>query len=133
MVKITILGSCRFSPYVVLAAPDPLNPKYTVENHHEFNTDAEYVNACKKFYPAIDESDIIIVWAPDGVGDHTTQDIEYADKQGKRVILIGPDGVHTHGHTHTVYMSPQVSGTSGDGGRRALRQKPEEKREGEKR
>jgi len=39
---------------------------------------------------------------------------------------------HTHGHTHTVYVSPQVSGTSGDGGRRALRQKPEEKREGER-
>ena len=39
---------------------------------------------------------------------------------------------HTHGHTHTVYVSPRVSGTLGDGGRRALRQKPEEKREGER-
>ena len=39
---------------------------------------------------------------------------------------------HTHGHTHTVYVSPRVSGTSGDDRRRALRQKPEEKREGER-
>ena len=39
---------------------------------------------------------------------------------------------HTHRHTHTVYVSPQASGAYGDGGRRALRQKPEEKREGER-
>ena len=41
--------------------------------------------------------------------------------------------VHTHGHTHTVCVSPQASGAYGDGRCRALRQKPEEKREGEKR
>ena len=116
MPNITILGSCRHSPYTILAKPDPLNPAYTVESHHEFNTDEEYVNACKIFYPAIDQSDIVIVWAPDGVGDHTAKDIEHADRQGKRVIVIGPDGVHTHPHTYMGCVSAPPSTNKGNSG-----------------
>jgi len=89
MVNITILGSCRFSPYNILAKPDPLNPNYTVENHHTYNTEEEYVNAAKIFYPAIENSALVIVYAPDGIGKHTRKDMEHAVKNGKRIIVVG--------------------------------------------
>jgi len=77
-----------------MAKPDPLNPRYTKERHHEFNTDEEYENATKLFYPAIEDSDIIIVWAPDGIGTHTHRDIGHALSLKKRVVVIHSDGVY---------------------------------------
>lgn len=89
MVNITILGSCRHSPYNILAKPDPLNSSYTKETHELHNTEEGYQNACKLFYPAINGSDIVIAWVPDGIGHHTWRDIKFARSMGKRVILIG--------------------------------------------
>lgn len=80
MVRIVILGSCRFSPYIVLAAPNPLSDAH--------NTEEGYYCSTKLFYPAIDEADIVIVYAPDGIGDHTKRDMEYAESQGKRIVII---------------------------------------------
>ncbi len=99
MVKIVLLGSCRFSPYEILAKPDPLNPAYTVEEHHVFNNEEEYLNACKIFYPAMDDSELIIVYAPDGIGEHTMRDLNYGlhDSSGsdkRRFIVITGDGVY---------------------------------------
>ena len=96
MVKITILGSVRFSPYDILAKPDPLNPKYTVATHDAFQTEEEYENACDLFYPAIEASDIVIISAPpDGVGHHTKRDMQHAIDHDKTIIIIGgPGQVH---------------------------------------
>ena len=80
MVRIVILGSCRFSPYIVLAAPNPLS--------NAFNTEEGYLRAARLFYPAIDEADIVIVYAPDGIGEHTARDMAYAESQGKRIVII---------------------------------------------
>ncbi len=90
MVNITILGSCRFSPYNILAKPDPLNPAYTVSRHHDFNTDEEYENAKKIFFPAIEDSDVVLVFAPDGIGEHTQRDLDHTIKK-KIPYIIFPD------------------------------------------
>ncbi len=88
--KITILGSCRHSPYEILAKPDPLKSSWTRETHELHNTEDEYLNATKLFYPAIEASDVIIVWAPDGIGEHTQRDIDHAHEHNKRIIIITP-------------------------------------------
>ena len=81
--KFVILGSCRHEPYEILQMPNPFDRKLYVEDHEK-----AYEEACKRFYPAIDEADVVIVYAPNGVGEHTKQDIEYAKSRGKPVILI---------------------------------------------
>jgi hypothetical protein len=81
MVKIVILGSCRHAPYEILAAPDPL-PGCG-------NDEAGYREACKKFYPAIDKADLVLVYAPDGrIGEHTVRDMDYAISKQKNVSVI---------------------------------------------
>jgi hypothetical protein len=80
LTRIVILGSCRFAPYVVLAMPNPLSNAY--------NTDEGYIRASKIFYPAINEADIVIVYAPDGIGKHTELDIRYAKSLKKKVVII---------------------------------------------
>lgn len=81
MPKIVILGSCRFEPYEVLAVPEK-NPLWNTEEGYKLST--------QKFYPAIDKADLIIVYAPDGVGEHTQRDIEYAITKNKPVFIIPP-------------------------------------------
>lgn len=76
MVKIVILGSCRFEPYEVLVPKK--NPYW--------NTEKGYKIASEKFYPAIDEADIVIVYNPDGLGEHTRRDIQYAYYSGKHLV-----------------------------------------------
>jgi len=83
MPKIVILGSCRFEPYEILAVPKKLT-----DTPH--TTEAGYKMACKIFYPAIIESDIIIVYSPDGIGTHTRRDIDYALKHNKEVFCLIP-------------------------------------------
>lgn len=63
MPKIVIIGSCRFEPYEILAAPNKIPGAW--------DTEKGYQVACKRFYPAIDEADFVILYAPDGVGEHT--------------------------------------------------------------
>ena len=82
MPKIVILGSCRFEPYEILAVPNKIP--------NAWNTEEGYQTACKVFYPAIEESDLILVYAPDGIGEHTQRDIDYARKMGKTVFKLVP-------------------------------------------
>lgn len=79
MPKFVILGSCRFEPYEILAVP---------KKNEFYNTEKGYKMATERFYPAIDEADIVIVYAPDGVGEHTGKDLEYVKSKGKRVVMI---------------------------------------------
>jgi len=80
MPKIVILGSLRFDPYIVTF---PIK-----EDGELWNTEEGYQRASQKFYPAIDEADIVLVWAPDGIGDHTKRDMDYARLKRKRIRII---------------------------------------------
>ena len=80
MPKIVILGSCRFEPYEILAVPEKVPNKW--------NTEKGYKIAAKKFYPAIEKADCVIVYDPDGIGEHTQKDINYALSHGKEVIYL---------------------------------------------
>ena len=81
MPKIVILGSCRFEPYEILAVPNKI-PK-------AWNTEKGYKKAFKIFKPAIDNADLVIVYAPDGIGEHTQRDIDYARTQRKPIFVVG--------------------------------------------
>ena len=81
MPKIVILGSCRYEPYEVLAVPNKIP--------NAWNTEQGYKVASEKFYPAIEQADVVIVYAPDGVGQHTQRDIDYAKSRCKPIFLIG--------------------------------------------
>jgi hypothetical protein len=86
MPKIVIIGSCRFAPYRVLIAPNPWNKevKELLKNNHE---EAARL-AEKKFHPAIDKTDEVWIYSPDGIGIHTMRDLNYAIKQGKKVRVL---------------------------------------------
>ena len=79
MTKFVFLGSCRHEPYEILAVPNrlPLG-----------NTEEGYQVATEIFYPAIDEADVILVYAPDGIGEHTWRDMKYAHERGKKIVII---------------------------------------------
>jgi len=81
MVKIVILGSCRFEPYDILFTPKKIKGKW--------NTEEGYIIASKKCYKDIEEADEIWVYAPDGIGGHTQRDINYALSIGKKIHIIG--------------------------------------------
>jgi len=76
--KIVVLGSCRYEPYDVLIVPRKL---------HEDN-EVGYDMAKRTFYPNIELCDEVWVYAPDGVGEHTQRDLDYARKHGKKVRFI---------------------------------------------
>jgi len=83
MPKFVILGSCKYAPYITLLCPNPFNEELYIKEHEK-----AYVEACKHFYPAIKESDFVIVYAPTEIGKHTQQDINFARKHNKPVIII---------------------------------------------
>lgn len=82
MVKIVILGSCKHEPYEILAVPNKI-PK-------AWNTEKGYKIAAQKFYPAIKQTDIVIVYAPNGIGEHMKRDIAFAIEQGKPIFVVSP-------------------------------------------
>ncbi len=83
MPKFVVLGSLASGEkYEVLAMPRILDPELYVEDHEE-----AFKAAQKIFMPAIDESDFVLVYCPDGIGPHTKVDVEYAVKQGKPVFF----------------------------------------------
>jgi len=85
MVKIVILGSCRFSPYEILAVPE----KVVKDGKNLWNTEKGYKIAFEeKFKKAIEEADEVWIYAPDGLGKHTKRDKEYAESIGKKVQVI---------------------------------------------
>ena len=79
MPKITILGSCSFQPYEILAVP---------EKNEMWNTEEGYQLAFKKFKKAIDDCDFVFVYNPYGIGEHTGRDLEYAKSQGKHIVYF---------------------------------------------
>ena len=79
MVKIVILGSCKFEPYEILASPS---------KNEKWNTEDGYEMATKRFYPAIKQADEVWVYAPDGIGEHTKRDMEFAKTQGKVIRIL---------------------------------------------
>ncbi len=85
-IKIVVLGSCRYEPYEVLAMPNKLDPELYEEDHEK-----AYDEACKVFYPAIDEADLVLVYAPEGIGEHTGRDLDYAKDQGKDYVVFPHD------------------------------------------
>jgi hypothetical protein len=90
MTKIVILGSCRFAPYEILTTPNKIP--------NAWNTEEGYKKAAEKFYPAIAQADMVLVYAPDGIGEHTARDILEAHRQGKELFLIVPFKVGTTVH-----------------------------------
>ena len=83
MVKITVLGSCAWEPYEILAVPNKIPGAW--------NTDEGYKIAFETvFKEAIENCDFVFVYNPTGVGTHTQMDIDYAKKQGKQVIYFDP-------------------------------------------
>ena len=81
MTKFVFLGSCRFEPYDILIVPKKLtNTPHTTEEG--------YLLATKLFFPAILESDVIIIYAPDGIGEHTQRDINFALRNNKNVFEL---------------------------------------------
>ena len=78
--KIVVLGSTRFCPYTFLAVPNPV-PGYQ-------DREEDYQKAVLTFYPAIREADEVWVYAPDGVGQHTRRDLEYALEQRKKIQWV---------------------------------------------
>ena len=82
MPKIVILGSCKHEPYEILAVPNKIP--------NAWNTEKGYKIASKKFYPAIEEADIVLVYVPNGeMGEHTLRDFQYAQKHKKSIYFIG--------------------------------------------
>ena len=84
MPKIVILGSCSHQPYEVLMMPNKLDPELYAEDHEK-----AYAKACEKFYPAIEQADVVLVYVPAGeLGEHTQRDMEYAMKCGKPITMF---------------------------------------------
>jgi len=86
MPKIVIVGSCRFAPYQILITPSPWNShikKLMKIDHEKAAKLAE-----RRFHPAIRECDEVWVYAPDGIGQHTQRDVNYARKHAKKIFVL---------------------------------------------
>lgn len=79
--RIVILGSCSNCPYEI-TVPEKIPQLWNTENG--------YLEATKKFYPAIDKSDLVIVIMKSDktIGEHTKRDLEYANLKNKKVVFI---------------------------------------------
>jgi len=55
---------------------------------YEKDHEKAYSEATKVFYPAIDEADEVWVYAPNGIGEHTKRDIQYAQERGKLIRFL---------------------------------------------
>lgn len=75
--NIVIVGTLSEGDYKVTY------PIHLSENYHN---ETGYQEACKKFYPAIDEADIVVVWGIPGL--HTQRDIGYARSRGKKIVYL---------------------------------------------
>lgn len=80
MMKIVIIGSLRHGPYEIIKVPFPIP--------NADQSDEGYAIAAKDFYPAIDEADEVWVYAPEGMGIHTTLDYQCALLRGKTVRFL---------------------------------------------
>jgi len=78
--KIVILGSCKHEPYEILFVPKKIPGLW--------NTEEGYRKASERCYSAIDKCDEVWVYAPEGIGEHTRRDLEYARSRGKKVRFL---------------------------------------------
>ena len=86
MPKIVIVGSTRFEPYTLLIAPHKL-PNYSNDERSyqaAFQIDGGYKQS-------IEACDLVIIYAPDGIGEHTQKDIDYAHRCEKPVYVLVRD------------------------------------------
>lgn len=83
MPKVVIVGSCKYAPYNIIQAPNPFDWKLYKEDHEK-----AYEKACEIYYPKIRESDEVWIYAPNGIGEHTQRDIDYALSQNKKVLIL---------------------------------------------
>jgi hypothetical protein len=88
MPTIVVLGSCKFEPYKVLMVPNKMESKLYDEDHEK-----AYHEACKIFYPAIKKTDEVWIYIPDGLGEHTRKDLEFARAERKKTFVL----VELHG------------------------------------
>ena len=72
-----IVGSLNHGDYEVTA------PEKVREDYHN---EEGYQEACKRFYPAIDDADVVIVYGKPG--EHTQRDIDYAKNKGRKIIYL---------------------------------------------
>ena len=100
MTKFVILGSRRFAPYKVSFTP--------LEIPDILDEEERFQISIKKSHPAMDEADVIIVYAPDGIGIHTQRDIDYALKNGKEVFELIPFKVKKE--TILIWVSERYTG-----------------------
>lgn len=54
-------------------APHEVDPFLYTKDHEE-----AYLRATEVFYPFIEESDLVVVYAPNGIGEHTGRDLDHA-------------------------------------------------------
>ena len=85
MVKITILGSLEKGESYEVRVPSIRDVELYRGDHEE-----AYRKATETFHPAIESSEFVLVYAPDGIGEHTGRDLEHAIKN-KIPHLIYPD------------------------------------------
>lgn len=85
MVKIMVLGSLEKGETYEVIVPRIVDPELYREDHEE-----AYRKATEIFYPEIESSAFVLVYAPNGIGPHTGQDLEHAIKN-KIPHLIYPD------------------------------------------
>lgn len=84
MPKFVVLGSCKHEPYEVLFMPNKLDTSLYKEDHEK-----AYAEASKVVFPAIEEADVVIVYAPDGIiGEYTKKDVRHAIRHKKKVAFI---------------------------------------------
>ena len=85
MVKIVILGSLEKGETYEVTVPRIEDPELYERDHEE-----AYRKATESFYPEIESSDLVLIYAPDGIGHHTGRDLEHAIKN-KIAHMIYPD------------------------------------------
>lgn len=82
MTKFVFLGSRRFAPYEISFVP--------IEMRDISDEEDRYQVSIKRSHLAMDKADVVIVYAPDGIGIHTQRDIDYALKNNKEVFELVP-------------------------------------------
>jgi soluble P-type ATPase len=82
MTKFVFLGSRRFAPYEIPFVP--------IEMRDILDEEERYQISIKRSHPAMDKADVVIVYAPDGIGKHTQLDIDYALENNKEVFKLVP-------------------------------------------
>jgi len=81
MPKVVILGPCKYEPYEILFVPKKVSEEL-------YNTEEGYRMASKKCYSAIDEADEVWVYIPEGMGEYTARDFNYALSKKKKVYVL---------------------------------------------